>query len=288
MNFLKKTKVDFAIVFVIAFLIRCLCYMRSIGYTMRTDDFGPLIYPAYLAGFDWKNFYGDTPYYYGYGYYWLFAPLFALISNFRVLLLSMVWINNVLICATCLLVYHILREYFEMPRKWYTILLAVIASFFVGDVPTKAGSNWYRTDNEIPFYFIIWIVVWLVLKVNRETDRKKRFLGSFFMGLCLVWALTVHERALSLVIAVAAIEVYLFLCKHKWLYNPIAALITVVPGYFIHKMVQSNIVDYFWGSGANKKNTDAFASISIDYILSEHGIKGFATVFLGVVFFMFL
>lgn len=48
----KKLVWNYFLVFAIAIVFRGLCHIRHCTFIFRTDDFGPLIYPATLAGLD--------------------------------------------------------------------------------------------------------------------------------------------------------------------------------------------------------------------------------------------
>lgn len=282
----KKLAWQYILIFAIALGIRSISYLRHCTFIVRTDDFGTLIYPATLAGFDWREYISQVQYYYGYGYYWIFAPLFYFCSSFRTVFLSMLCINNVFICAIPMLVYKIETKYLKLPKNCWSMLLAVSASFLVGDNPMPTASTWYRTDNEIPIYFITWLLIAAVFATKECTDKKKRILWSIVIGLILVWGLTVHERANAMVIAVVAVGIYIFICRKKWIYNPIALYITVAIGAVIHKYVKTMICAYYWPTGAN--NTNAYKGISLYFLKSLAGFRAFCTIIIGNLHSLFI
>ena len=88
-NFLKEKR-NYIIVFFLTVFVHALNLTRAGRYELRMDDFGPLIYPARLAGFDWTELTTNIPNYYGYGYYWIFAPIFRLCNSARNLIMTLV------------------------------------------------------------------------------------------------------------------------------------------------------------------------------------------------------
>ena len=275
----KKLVWNYFLVFAIAIVFRGLCHIRHCTFIFRTDDFGPLIYPATLAGLDWTEYIEQVHFYYGYGYYWIFAPLFYFMNSFKSVYFTILAINTVLICAIPMLVYKIETKYLKLPNNWITMLLAVSASFFVGDNPMPTGSTWCRTDNEIPIYFLVWILIAAVLATKECKDKKKKIYYSIGVGLVLVWGLTIHERANAIILAIIATVIYVYICKKKWIINPAALIGTVGVGTVIHKIIKKLICAYFWSGDA--KNTNAYSEISIYFLKSLAGFRAFCTLIVG-------
>lgn len=278
----KETDYHIWLVLMLSAFLRIICYLRGVDFTFRTDDFGTLIYPAYIAGYDWSSFVSGLNNYYGYGYYWVFFGFFKFISTPEHVIIAINAVNACLIVLSSVLAYHILVSQMEMPRSLPAVFMAVIPTLFMGDVASTTSTMWYRTDNEIPMYFICWLLVWAILRARDSMgdDLKKRVFYSCITALLMAWSLTVHERAMSLVLAVMLIEIFLAVLKRKWLFQPVALFGTFAVGYYIHKIIRRHIIATFWAERAIH-NTDAFSSISLWFLESWTSLKAFFMLFIG-------
>ena len=278
----KKSRFDgnIVIVFVVSALLRLAPYMNHFVYRFRTDDFGTLIYPAYLAGYDWSSFVSGTNHYYGFGYYWIFAPLFRLINAPGKLLVAICAVSSLLIVLTSVLIYHIAVRYLRMPRSFVTAALAIVATMFQGDVyPRK--DFWLRTDNEIPLFFAVWLLVWAVLAAADADTKRKKALCSFLAGLSLVWSLTVHERALALVMSVVFVLFLVWLLTRRWVIQPAVFMITLLCGFVCQRMMRRGVLDFFWQGGRPGKNTNAFSNVSLWFLEGVDAMRSLLLVLFG-------
>ena len=280
----KKLDLNVLLTFSIAFVLRFAAYFATFVYRFRTDDFGPLIYPAYLSGYDWSTFVSKTDFYYGYGYYWIFAPFFRWISSPYILLMVIVAISGLLIVLSSVLIYHLLVRYFSFPRKWYTAFFAVLPTVFQGDV-TARWSFWYRTDNEVPVYFVVWLLVWLLLAAHRQIEEntalRRRVVTGFLTAVCLCWGLTVHERLTALVLAVFAVEILLWLLKKKWLFQPVSFFCSFAVFFILQRILRSKVIDALWRGMQPGRNTSAFSAANIWFLKSFGAIKALILIFFG-------
>lgn len=283
----KVYKRNIGIVLLLAIFLRGICYLQNVHFEFRSDDFGPLVYPAYLAGYDWSTFISGVGNYYGYGYYWIFAPLFRLITNPERLIQLMAAIHSVLIAGSSGFIYALLVKYFNMPNSRLTVALALVPTLFVGDT-FQTNRFWYRTDNEIPLYFVCWLLVWIILKAwtAKNTHQKEGGLGTEVRlavsgAIVLIWSLMIHERALALVLAVMAMEVIWRLLKKEWLFQPIAFFSTVAVGYVLQRLLRTYVISLFWSADDTLKNTSTLSSVSLWFTESYTGLKSVLIVFFG-------
>ena len=278
----KKQRLLYPAVFLTAAILRFICYIQPFVYRIRPDDFGPLIYPAYLGGCDWRSFISTFGNYYGYGYYWIFAPLFRFIHSPKILLFAIAAINSLLIALCAVLILYLLIRYFDLPYGWPAGVLAAAVSLFQGTVDTGVDF-WLRTDNEVPIYFAVWLTVWILLSANeiRSEEKAKRIRISLLMSLVLTWGLTVHERAMSLLIAVVLAEFLVFLLKKKWLLHPAAFFISAAAGYVLQRVLRNAVIHFFWLGGWPAKNTSAFSRVSLFFLESWAGFKALVLILMG-------
>lgn len=281
-NFLKEKR-NYIIVFFLTVFVHALNLTRAGRYELRMDDFGPLIYPAWLAGFDWTELTTNIPNYYGYGYYWIFAPIFRLCNSARNLIMSITFINILMLALVAMLIYHISVNYFKMEKKWYTIGLSAVVTFFVRNVPMASSMDEFRTDNEVPLFIGCWLFVWILLLIQKYEQKSKKLVFSVLLALNTVWILTVHERGMSILFAFIIAIIIIAVCGRKLIVEPISYFAIVAVGYKIHKMVQGNIITYFHAAASanNMKNTSATKSIGLWFTDSLLAVKSYAIMVFG-------
>lgn len=281
----ERSKFDWycMLTFLSALILRIIYYWQPVTHKLRSDDFGPLTYPAYLAGYQWTSYVAYTKRYYGYGYYWIFTPLFKLIHDSRTLLLAIVMINGLLILLCSVLIYELLVRYCSFPGKLETVIFALLPSLFQGELSPTGKNFLYRTDNEVPLYFVCWLMVWIILKAHKNYNApiKKRIGIAVCTSVILCWGLTVHERALALVLAVFFAEILLYLYKRKWLLQPGAFFGSFAVGFLIQRYFRNIVINVIWAGNWPEKNTSAFSRVNLWFLESWKALKSLIIVFFG-------
>ena len=270
--------------FGLALLLKVLYYWQPVTHQLRSDDFGTLIYPAQLGGYNWTTYITNFKRYYGYGYYWIFTPLFKWIHDPTKLLAAIVLINAFIIALFSILIYELFVRYASFPRKLGTVFFAVASSMFLGMLRPDGKDFIYRTDNEIPLYFGCWLMVWILLAAHRnyKASLKKRILIAVGASVLLSWILSVHERALALVMAVFFAEFFLYFAKRKWLFQPAAFFGSFAAGFMAHRLLRRFLIHTLWLGNSPKQNTSAFTRVSLWFLDSSfRGIKTLFLVFIG-------
>ena len=280
----KKRHVIFypAVTLLLGIAMRFICYFQEFSYRMRTDDFGTLIVPAYLAGYDWRSYASASPHYYGFGYYWIMAPLFKMIDSPHTLLLAISVVNSLMVALTGVLIYYLLTHYLKMDHGITAVFLALIPQLFISTVRYD-GPYWLRSDNELPLFLGCWLCVWALLAAERAMNAGfwRRCLHAFLVSLALFLAFTVHERVIALAIAVAAVELFLYLTKRKWLLQPAAFFGSLGAAYVLQRFLRRAYIHFIWSGGQPAKNTNAFKNVSVWFLESRGTIKALLTVLIG-------
>ncbi len=271
-----------AVTVLISAVLRLIPYLQNFTFRFRLDDFGPLVYPAYLAGYDWSSFVQGNKHYYGFGYYWIMAPLFRGISSPRVLMVAIAAVNSMVIILITLLIYHLLVTYFGIRRGWTAVLFSIVPTMFYGTIRER-GSFWLYTDNEIPLLLAVWLTVWTILGSARAADKdlKERCVHAVRVAAVLTWALCVHERSMALVMAVAFVEVLLFLLKRRWLMQPTAFFGALAAGGLLQRYIRRMVIHVLWRGGWPSANTNAFKDVGLWFFKSATAAKAFLIVLFG-------
>lgn len=280
----KERRFDRYIVFtfLISAILRVIPYLQNFTFRFRLDDFGPLVYPAYLAGYDWSSYVQGNEHYYGFGYYWIMAPLFRLISSPRVLMVAIAAVNSLVILLIAVLIYHLLVTYLGIQRGWTAVFFSIVPTMFYGTIRER-GTFWLHTDNEIALLLAVWLTVWAILGAARASGRslRVRCIHAAAVSAALTWALSVHERAMALVLAAAFAELLLFLMKRRWLMQPVVFYGSLAAGYLLQRTMRRMVIGVLWRGGWPSVNTNAFNDVGLWFLKSGTAVKAFLTILFG-------
>lgn len=175
---------------------------------------------AKLTGYDWSGVM-DKYRYYGVGYTLLLAPFFQLIKDPVVLYRTLVIIMALFQSLCAPLCCHLLRRFFHV-RNTKFLILASTATVFM--TPIRA----VYTYPEFLYDLLIWIIVWILLKLSTITENKKRMGFTILLWAVTGYACTVHTRGVTIVAAIlAAALIYQLTLKKKLLNWPVTILLAV-------------------------------------------------------------
>ena len=280
----RERRFDRYIVFtvLISAILRIIPYLQNFTFRFRLDDFGPLVYPAYLAGYDWSTYVQGNEHYYGFGYSWIMTPLFKLIPSPRVLMVAIAAVNSLVILLITLLIYHLLKTYLGIQRGWTAVFFSIVPTLFYGTISGRR-TFWFHTDNEIALLLAVWLTVWAILGSAHAAGRslRVRCIHAAAVSASLTWALSVHERAMALVLAVVFVELLLFFMKRRWLMQPAAFYGTLAAGYLLQRTMRRMVIDVLWRGGWPSVNTNAFKDVGLWFLKSRTAVKAFLTILFG-------
>ena len=244
---------DLLLVFLITLIPRLVLSLQAYPLVYISDETSAISVAALIAGFDWTNAVSHAGYY-GIGYFFLFAPLFHIIKNpiwiYRVVLV----ISAVIVALSAPICYIVLYKFFSLKNRLSRILIATLC----GALNLFTAMQMTIKNEEI-LYLIIWNVVYILCDILNKSNlgksyKKKEILLLFLLG----YALTIHTRAVCLIIGIIFIEaLYRAIYKkgiiHKWSYPVIAIVYFIVNSGL--KLYQSRI----WEQGT--KNTSVLAGV---------------------------
>lgn len=161
-----------------------------------TDELGAIVGAATWAGYDWSGVIPRSGYY-GFGYYALFAPLFALhlspIAIYRIILIVTRVLRGCVISGT---VYYIGKHYFKFSSKVLLMLLT-----FICTLPMYADMDG-TIVNDIILEAVLWLIILLQCKLveHMSNPRKCVLVGCGYVAAC-AYATLLHTRAIVIIIA---------------------------------------------------------------------------------------
>lgn len=205
-------------VFLIAFLPRLLFTFNITTMSISGDEIFSFWPAAKLSGYDWSGVM-DKYRYYGVGYTLLLAPFFQLIKDPVVLYRTLVIIMALFQSLCAPLCCHLLRRFFHVRDIKFQILASIATVFMT---PIRA----VYTYPEFLYDLLIWVIVWILLKLSTITENKKRIGFTILLWAVTGYACTVHTRGVTIVAAIlAAALIYQLTLKKKLLNWPVTIIL---------------------------------------------------------------
>lgn len=238
----KENKKRWIILFISEILVlipKIIVVFQAVPIADRIDEMSMLAIPAKLAGFDWSQCMAEAQYY-GFGYFFVFAPLFRMNMN-------MLWIYRIILLITAVLegiipiiIQYILDKYFRITSAKEVILITIIMSFMT-------VNPLYNLINEHALIIIIWGVTLIAFKlVYVETKRSKQF-NTILLDILLIYGLFIHTRFQVLIIAVCMTVILYKLLYKEWMVAPVFFPL-LGGGYILSKYIIRIVQIYVWGT----------------------------------------
>lgn len=247
-----KTNCYLILAFMLSLIPRL--YIAADTLTVRhvSDNVALLSSPAYIAGYNWSEVVSNAGYY-GFGFYALFFWLFRITDNpiviYRIFTIIGAFVQA-LVAPAC---YYFLVHCLKFGEEKKAFLLSVISSYFVA----VSASTVY---NEIPFSLLIWLIAIILCKIiDSDSNKKRKFLWSFFLVLLLMYSLTIHTRTWSVIIAVI-----LAMTVYGLLYRKMLISIAIIPVVGILYFIVQKSIQYMQNILWNAGNGDTLKNASIN------------------------
>ena len=269
---------DLLIVFFICLLPRVYVSLRAYPVMVISDEVSAMSAAAFAAGFNWRDVVSQAGYY-GFGLLFAFAPLFRLVQSpiwvYRIIMFGL----SVVEALTAVMCYKTLLLVKPDFHRIYKILISCVCGL-VNILSTVNISN--RSEEALAL--VVWITVYLLVKIILCTESKHRVKYEFAMLIVLTWSLTLHTRAVMLFLGILAVTALYFLLWHRVLLHGWVYILMVV-GYlaasrFI-KLYQSQI----WTGIARNSSMTTASSGFLSLIKSEginyHTIVSFLRIVVG-------
>ena len=212
------------LVFLLAFLPRVVFLLWTYPMSITGDEFFAMMPVAKYLGYDWSI--GLASYrYYGFGYSVLLLPFFLLFKDpvvlYRMMVLLMILAQSVIAPIS----YHLMKKYLKVEKEGHLCVYATICSYLV-------AVRAVYTYPEFIYVLVVWLLVWVLFRLCEQVENKKaRVYNTLLLLMLLVYAYSVHSRAVALWIGVAAGLLYYGIVYRKSLVSlPTIGVVGVV-GY---------------------------------------------------------
>lgn len=227
-----------------------------------TDELGAIVGAASLAGYDWSGVI-DRSGYYGFGYYFLFAPLFKLhlspIIIYRIILIVTRILRGSLISG---IAYYIGKYYYKFPSKLKLMIISLICT-----IPLHPNDD-ANIINDVMLDVFFWVIILALCKIAEYMEKTGKCVKWILIYIVTAfWSSFLHTRALVMIIASFLVLSGLFLYKKKF---QLLLSILVIPIIGLSKMLISIYQNNIWmHSGDGLRN----ASVSVTAHLPIGNLK---------------
>lgn len=287
-RFLEKYKYQICI-FLGIFLFKTIINLAFGTLVMTTgqDEFGTIASASYFAGYDWSAIVSDVKYY-GFGFSMLMAPVYWLTDNPQIIFQVMIGFNSMCLGISGIICYNILKDIFDVDDTKFNVMATLASVFF-----TCVLVNSNAVFNECVLMMIEWIMVYLLLLMQRRKDNDKSTLVlTVVFSLVSIYAFSVHTRIIYVLGASFIFMVFYFIIKKKVLVNVPAFVGIMVVGYVLVQKLIEHVQLKIWLTNDPEKLKNSVSGLgeyfkNIKYLKTVTGIKGFIYTLWGEVYGMF-
>lgn len=231
----EKYVKEYVVCCVIGFVPKVIMILTAAYPLYNSGDELYLFYiPAKLAGLDWSSSM-NVYRYYGYGFSIFLVPLFRNIQDavilYRMILILVAVMQSIIPIICC----YLLHAFFSVNKRTYIIPITAVCTYEV------AVTNVYMYNEHI-YIIWVWVSFFILAKLwQAGNNRGKKLLYSFLLGFSFLGALTVHQRAVTLLMAFFILYGFMWIVLKK----KICYVLPVIGVYAVGNYVNTRIMDYF-------------------------------------------
>lgn len=238
----KSGENEYFISYLFAFIPRVVLILLF-AYPLRVtgDELFLFAVPAKLAGLDWGGVMSRYRYY-GPGFSVFLTPLFIYLKDpvliYRITLIIVAALQSTIALMSC----HILKRFFKIENSFFIITTSIMCAYCMSQYPTYMY-------NEHIYVICVWgVAICCFYLVEYIENKKKKILFSVLLTFVFLYALSVHARAITLVIAFLIVYILFYLLFNK----KIAYLSPIILGYGIGNMLNNKLTEKIVNSIAIK------------------------------------
>lgn len=237
---IRYEKRKLLLLMIIEYIVFYIGHINSVPLHTASDELGAIVGAASFAGLDWSGVIKGAGYY-GFGYYGLYFWVFKLTDN-PIVIYRIIAAGNALLKVLIIpIAFYISKIYLRVDSEKFLYFCAGLMPFLRVHVDGTI-------NNEYPLELMFWIIVLLSCKVIQYYGKSVRNYVIYvsLLLLCCLYILTLHTRALTVVIAVSIIFFgYFIMNKSK---KSLLILIIASFIYFIGKKISSFYQAHIWGN----------------------------------------
>lgn len=202
MKMLNRRKLQMIVAILLIAVVHLYDLSSVYSITIINDEFGYVGMGAQMAGYDWTNMLGTSPYY-SYGYGIILSLLFRIgltgVAFFR----AAVVLNVIFLIGSFLITCYLADKLIDC--KW-NVLIALAINLYTSNI-FQCKLCWAETL----LYFLSWLFIFFIYQLNEIYEMK------YLVGIVITAAYmyTVHQRCLSVVIAAVIMVLFVLLNGHS-------------------------------------------------------------------------
>lgn len=248
-------KWTYLLCFLTSICVSCLDLNQTFEMKLVSDNIGSLVLPATLAGRDWSGLLESLSYY-GWGYYILFTPIFAITHDPIVIYTVVCVVNIVVLGLISVLIYTVALKFFALEKSVFTVLLAIVSSLYV------SFFAWNFTA-ELPSLLVVWLTVWLLLRAySAMGSPKKVILYSILAAVLVTYSYNIHTRLIILLPAIIITCLLFWVVYRKWFMNFPVLLISSGFGYLAARKLKAEVISRLWKVSSMNELHNATTNVS--------------------------
>lgn len=250
---LDKRFVSYILIFVIVFIPQGICALKAVPYLVY-DEIGPLKFLGYITGE--QNLGSLETAYYGWGtYIWMF-PVYFITRNPIYRYRALCVFSALLQALSGGMAFAICRKYLiKREQAIHSICIAVIVGYIC--------SYDIIIYNEHGLLFVNCLVLLLICKTFADGNHKEKYIFGAFLA--ALYGLTMHTRAIILVIALVFIVLIYWLFFKINLINKRQMVVLFLAGIGVRWMVKT-IEQVIW---VRYSSTGSVANTSLDVVTDK-------------------
>ena len=271
----KKKNYDIVVIFLLCLLPRLIISLQTYPVLYPSDEVSSFSAPAMLAGYDWSAVVSHAGYY-GFGFLFLFAPLFKMgmdpVWIYRIIQMVL----SVMEAGCSIICYAVIPCLFSGISRKKRNLITLSSSLL-----TAASTLTMGEHNEATACFLVWCTLYLLAHILAEKGKTK-IKHEVILLLLLAWSLTIHSRLLMLhlcLLLISAVTLIMYgkLPFHLFFYVGLAAV------YLVTQKVTDAYRGLIWNTTGSIKNASATDQVGMFLpFIREHGfswdVVGYAAV----------
>lgn len=223
-------------VFIATFIFQFLKLCNTINISLISDNIGQLAIAAELANLDWQNAIAEASYY-GWGYNFIFSLLFKLSSDPYFIYYAIRIFNILIISFISVLIYYFSEKILNANNKTFSLMVSVF-------IAIQASIEW---STECSVFIIVWIInILLAYLYSLERKSKKSFFLSMTLGISLCYAITLHERNMTLLFSVIIIYLFCFIFNKTRAFDFVPFIGSMIVFFPIEQTLKNLIINSFW------------------------------------------
>ena len=261
-----RQKTGYIWAFLIAFLPRLFWSLQAIPLRTVSDELSTMNGAVFFSSQNWNAVVSKAGYY-GFGMSILATPLMQWIKDPVILYRTLLVCTGVLESVAAVICFYLIKRVFGITDEKKALLMTVTISY----ITVVRTTVFY---NEHMLMLISWCICLVLAKLVLTEEPKKRAVWTGFFVLLMLYALTVHARTTTYIIAaVLVVLLYGVLYRKKLISLPVFAIFTA-GGYILMKKGIKMYQSVVWSAAEGVRNTRVnIGEEKLSLLKTAEGIK---------------